>query len=83
MAGWDMVAGDDAMVLERELRREFSPAHVRRDRVVVAVARRDDCDEVVFRLDDGRLCVVHLTWSVATNPRFPSCEFVSEIPDDP
>lgn len=67
------------MVLEREL----SPAHVLRDRVVAALARRDDCDDVVVRLDDGRLCVVHLTWSVETNPRFPSCDFVSEIPDDP
>lgn len=71
MSLWVPVTDRDAEVLERELARELR-----------AVARRFDRDDVAFELDDGSLCVVHLTWKVERDPRWPQCDFVSELPED-
>jgi hypothetical protein len=48
---------------------------------VRAVARRLDRDDVAFELVDGRRCVVHLTWNVETDPRWPHSEVVSALPE--
>ena len=32
------------------------------------LACRQDCDDVLFALDDGRVAVVHLTWSRKGEP---------------
>ena len=47
-----------------ELAREVGPGHPLFDRPTVAVARRVDCDDVLFWLPAGpaALAVVHLTW---------------------
>lgn len=82
MARWSRVSGADASALERELARELPAKHVLKAARVRAVARRDDCDDVAFELDDGRCCIVHLTWNVETNPNWPRCEFVSSLPED-
>ena len=59
-----------------ELRRELPPGHVLANVEVSVVARRHDCDDVLFTLNDGsgRLALVHLTWSQAkeTIPVFPA-----------
>jgi hypothetical protein len=62
---------DDSFV--RELERELPPQHVLRGATVVAVARRIDCDDVLFATTDPMkpLAVVHLTWSIETNPTWP------------
>lgn len=70
------------MELERELQRELPTGHVLQGHAALAIARRQARDDVVFVLDDGRICVVHLTWSVETNPNWPYCFFVREFPRD-
>jgi hypothetical protein len=49
--------------LEAELARELSPRHVLAKLSVRIIAKRDDCDDVLLALNDGRVAVVHLTWS--------------------
>ena len=47
------------------LRRELSAGHPLYDMPTRAVGRRQDCDDVLFSIEDGsgRVAVVHLTWT--------------------
>ena len=58
--GW--FSSSDSASLEHELTRELAAEHPLYGVAVRAVARRGDCDDVLFRsaLDDW--VVVHLTW---------------------
>ena len=51
--------------MERELRRELSAGHPLSGLPVRTLARRQDCDDVLFAVEDGsgRVAVVHLTWT--------------------
>jgi hypothetical protein len=55
---------DEETALADELRRELSSNHALFGREVAAVARRIDCDDVLFLVSDPAhpLAVVHLTW---------------------
>ena len=79
--GWRRTESLEAEALEHELRRELAPGHVLKDLRCLAVARDVSCDEVAFALDDGRLCVVNLTWKVERDPRWPHVTFVDAIPE--
>jgi hypothetical protein len=48
-----------------ELQREVSPAHLLFGLQVTAIARRIDCDDVLFQItsEPERFAVVHLTWT--------------------
>ena len=62
---------EDARVrdgLRAELQRELPRGHVLVGVPVTAIATRQDCDDVLFALDDGRVAIVHLTWSGKTEP---------------
>jgi hypothetical protein len=48
---------------EEELRKEIGPKHPLWNVGMQLVARRDDRDAAVFRLDDGRIAEVHVTWT--------------------
>lgn len=67
---------DAGEALVSELQKELSPQHVLHGVPVVAVARRIDCDDVLFVIADASkpLAVVHLTWAGETerDPRWPS-----------
>ena len=54
--------------LEREARAEVGDGHELWGRGLVAVARCQGCDHVLFRVDDGTWAIVHLTWSSHTEP---------------
>jgi hypothetical protein len=82
MTRWHSVSGDEAQTLEHELARELPAGHALKGVKVRAVARRLDRDDVAFELEDGRCCVVHLTWNVETDPRWPHSELVSVLPED-
>lgn len=70
---WSAVGGDEAAALQAELRRELAPAHPLRERPTLPIARRKDCDDVLFLLEDsGEVAVVHLTWRGGTEPD-PGC----------
>ncbi len=68
---------DDADIragLERQLAVEVSPRHVLYGTSVRLIARRDDTDDALFALEDGRVAEVHLTWksSAEEDPRWPA-----------
>ena len=79
-APWRGVDPAAAASLEAQLGRELTRRHVLFGRRVAAVARRQDCDDVLFELDgagaSGAFAVVHLTWSGTEerDPRFPATE---------
>ena len=56
-----------------ELEREMPSGHVLYGRKAVCIARRYDCDDVLFRLPDGPApyAVVHLTYRRENNPEWP------------
>lgn len=58
---------------ERELRTEVAPGHVLYGLDAKLIARRYDCDDGLYRLEDGRVARVHLTWKQAQEiaPRWP------------
>jgi hypothetical protein len=47
------------------------------------LARRQDCDDVLFALEDGtgRVAVVHLSYQIERDPRWPSVEWFDGIED--
>lgn len=53
---------DERNGLFAELQREVDSTHPLKGLAATAVARRQDNDDVLFILADGRLAVVHLTW---------------------
>ncbi|MCU0671949.1 MAG: hypothetical protein MUE69_04055 [Myxococcota bacterium] len=80
--GWRRTEAHEAEALEHELRRELSPGHVLKGRRGLAVARNVASEDVAYVLDDGRVCVVHLTWKIERDPRWPQVTFVAEIPEE-
>ena len=46
-----------------ELRRELDSTHPLHGLVATPIGRRQDNDDVLFSLADGRVGVVHLTWA--------------------
>ena len=67
------LAGDQADNLTAELALELPTGHMLDGTALTAVARRTDCDDVLFELSDGRFALVHLTWSGSreTDPAWP------------
>jgi hypothetical protein len=61
-------------LLVTELRREVAPGHVLFGVPVSTLARRQDCDDVLFMLLDGsgRLAKVHLTWQPEPDTSWPA-----------
>ena len=66
---WHPVGSEDERRgLLDELQRELPPGHALAGIRVTPIGRRQDCDDVLFSLEDGRVAVVHLTWSRKTEP---------------
>jgi hypothetical protein len=59
--------------MAQELQRELSAGHPLFGMRVKTLARRQDCDGVLFALQDGteRVAVVHLTWTQSPPERLP------------
>jgi hypothetical protein len=72
---WHPVSDDPTQVagMERELRLELSAGHPLFGLPVRTLARRKDCDDVLFAIEDGtgRVAVVHLTWTQSPPERPP------------
>jgi len=79
---WREPFADQAEALLRELRTGRSPGHALHGVNLKAIARSNTADDVLFQLDDGRVCVVHLTWrrSVEQYPR-PQHRMFSTLED--
>ena len=73
----------NANALEAQLEREVPPGHVLFGRRMQAVARRQDCDDVLFVSIDVTptiVAVVHLTWSKrGESSDLPSAQLYSSI----
>lgn len=72
---WHSVADAPAQAagMERELARELSTGHPLFGLPVRALARRQDCDDVLLVIEDGtgQVAVVHLTWTHTPPERPP------------
>lgn len=72
---WQHAADDPTQVagMERELQREVAAGHPLFGLPVRTLARRRDCDDVLFAVEDGtgRVAVVHLTWTPRPPERPP------------
>lgn len=70
-----------AAALAEQLAREIAPGHVLEGKTVHCIARRDDTDDVLFAIDDGRFAEVHLTWrqSRETDPHWPSTAIFASL----
>ncbi|MGA2886681.1 MAG: hypothetical protein ABSE51_01415 [Terracidiphilus sp.] len=66
-----------------ELHREIPSGHVLKTVELSVVARRKDCDEVLYALNDGfgRMAIVHLTHCKTreTNPVFPKTRIFESL----
>lgn len=73
----------DTHRFEDELRREMAPDHDLAGEDLVCVAWRRHMKETVFWLPQRqRWAVIHLTWNVESDPRWPEpvlCETWSEV----
>jgi hypothetical protein len=69
---WEAI-DEDADRFSAELHREMCPQHCLYGRKVIALGRRKDLDDFLFRVLDGPqpYAIVHLTWSVESKPDFP------------
>ncbi len=67
--------------LVAELEREVCVGHPLWRLSVRLLARRQDCDDVLFEVEDrsGRVAVVHLTFSVEKDPRWPITEIFQSL----
>ena len=69
----------NAQGLEDELARELVPGHRLHGRTTLkALARRTDCDDVLFG-DDTLAAVVQLTWGKQADPATPSAELYPSL----
>lgn len=51
---------------ESELYKEITKGHILFNLKAKAIAKRIDCDDVLFELDNNELALVHLTWKMKT-----------------
>jgi len=82
MNGWRPVDEEETARLEAELSRELVAGHPLFGRMARAEARRDDCDDVAFLVDDGVRYIVHLTWADAPEAGWPAFERLDVLPED-
>ena len=76
---WTAVGEHDATVLLAELRHETPPGHALDGKTVQPVAiKRHRKDTVWWLPDNGSWAHVHLTYSVETDPQWPSCNIYGD-----
>jgi hypothetical protein len=70
---WMPLRGDDPLDQLAELRREIPTGHVLAGRRLFLIARHRGRDDALLRTTgpDAMLWVVHLTWRVETDPKWP------------
>ncbi|MEI5906661.1 hypothetical protein WAK64_06270 [Bacillus spongiae] len=70
---WWVITKSMAEVLNNELIKELSPSHVLYGKKSVAVARRNDNDDVIYWVNEiDKYAIVHLTYSKENSSAFPS-----------
>ena len=76
---WEEIINPSAM--EAQLKKELSINHPLYEKSVKAIAKRGDCDDVLFEnLDYEEFYVVHLTWSSSDfQGKYPKFETFANI----
>ncbi len=66
---------------EAELALETGPGHPLHQISAKLIARRFDCDDALFQLGDGRVAMVHLTWSQRQEfePQWPDTRIYTSL----
>jgi hypothetical protein len=79
LAPWQEI--NEGAALVAELHRETSAGHPLFGAKVRAIARRLDCDDVLFELLDNssRVALVHLTYNVEQDANWPHTEFFASL----
>ena len=69
--------------LIKELKNEMNSNHVLFDKNSIPIAKREDNDDVIYKISDYYFAIVHLTWSgkQEKNGRFPYTEIFSSLKD--
>jgi hypothetical protein len=69
---WHAITGDGLNIVA-ELKKEIHQKHALYGRDFIAIARRADCDDVLFEVNNGSFAVVHLTFTgkQEKDPEFP------------
>jgi len=83
LAPWYPAEGP-GQALEDELARECGPQHRLHGVKARLIARRDDTDDALFALPDGRVAEVHLTWRQSgpePDPRWPAAGLHASLED--
>ncbi|MFB7155629.1 hypothetical protein [Lysinibacillus sp. NPDC056232] len=69
---WWLISKSMSESFNEELEKELSPKHILFGKEAVAVARREDKDDVIFWIKKpNKYAVVHLTYSKETSSEFP------------
>jgi len=78
---WHALEQPRAEVLAKELCRELSSDHVLSGQTVVAIAARQDCDDVLFRVEGPpeRYAIVHLTGNREVSHKWPATKFFDSL----
>ncbi len=77
---WEETTQDEQKALEAELKREVILGHPLYNMSVSAIARRTDCDDVLFAVaGSSSVAVVHLSYGVETNPFWPPTQFFGSL----
>lgn len=72
---WEALSAEHAEMMLREVRRALSPGHPLYSLVLIPIARSQRADDVLLKLEDGRVAVVHLTWRRShEKPPWPTCQ---------
>lgn len=73
---------DMGEALEKELNKEVHKNHFLHKKAIYLQSKRQDNDDILIELADGRYCVVHLTWSGTTEKGdYPKTEIYSDAKD--
>ncbi|WP_257168202.1 hypothetical protein [Bradyrhizobium sp. SRS-191] len=84
LESWFVVTEDHVRTrFEAELAREIARGHALANLSGSIIAKRDDCDDVLVALSDGRVAVVHLSWSGRreADPRWPRTVIYDSLDD--
>ena len=78
---WYLLTSDVARRLGSELQRELCPEHVLFGCPAQAVARRCDHDDTLFQVAHPKVsfAVVHLTFQVERDPRWPGTQLLKTL----
>ena len=79
---WYLIEDEDLrQALNEELQKELGRRHPLYRLPAKVIARREDQDDVLVALGDGRVAEVHLTWSQKreVNPAWPGTKIFASI----